>query len=116
MVLLLSHVVLFLYLFYLIFHCCSFGFMFWGGRVKNRGKREPFLTPLIKIDEFQKDILCSHRGNHLLFKKKHLVPCFHSLFLLGYCLQDSQQRVGVFTSSWFPLPISEQYFPTLVPL
>lgn len=34
--------------------------------------------------------------------------------IAGYCLQDCQPWMGVFSSSWLSLPISKQYFPIVV--
>lgn len=36
--------------------------------------------------------------------------------IAGYCLQDCQPWMGVFSSSWLSLPISKQYFPIVVSL
>lgn len=34
--------------------------------------------------------------------------------IAGYRLQDCQPRVGILSSPWFPLSVSEQHFPALV--
>ena len=41
-------------------------------------------------------------------------PLTSILLIAGYCLQDCQPWMGVFSSSWLSLPISKQYFPIVV--
>lgn len=37
-------------------------------------------------------------------------------FFAGYCIQSSQQRMGILIQAWLQVSVSEQYISVVVPL